>query len=712
MLKHVRTYHNNCLKGIICIQTKFKKNKSVSFVIDASLEENNTFDEEMELSNDDCDEGAIPKIELALMKKAASQLLMKLQAIDFVPVLTLNAITEELGAIQERNLNFIINRLEQIFEEHCEDQTLKEQINNIIKQSDVFGACFGSSGDLKSNYSRMNFYERVYNFEKPVEEYLYTSERGKKHSHYFVLPSTHLKQYLMNPMLKKYLAKNRTSPGNNDSVFSDIKDGLLYKRNRYFKENQNAFAIILFQDAFTAASSLGSARKTYKYVATYMTMADFPAHCRMNINTIKLISLLAVDDIKKVTKEVAYGSIIKNLKLLEEEGINVNGANYKAGLLMICGDNLGAHEVGGFLQAFHSGVNYICRFCLIEGQNLNEKKVSSMSAHKYEWRTPANYDTALTMLPSSSENDSYHGIKEKCMFNVLESFHCCTPALAPCLAHDIFEGIYDLLLFIRYFINEGYFTLDELNEKILAFPFVGDDADNKPHAISKEKLKKSNNKLSSNTASEMWLLLRFIPIFILQTQKDNKIKSDKVWKQLIHLREIVSLVTKYTYTKNEICYLHVRLEAYIENRLKIFPNENITAKFHYLLHYPQLIFYFGPLIKVWTMRFEHKHQYLKRCVQRKKNFINATKTVSIHAQLAEAYFLSCTENEENISFEGVIKPYLTTSIEDEAALLIEGYFKDKTFLSIVNNVQCFGITYKKGHLLIIDEDEDRPKMGK
>lgn len=61
----------------------------------------------------------------------------------------------------------------------------------------------------------------------------------------------------------------------------------------------------------------------------------------------------------------------------------------------------------------------------------------------------------------------------------------------------------------------------------------------------------------------------------------------------------------------------------------LFPETNLKPKHHYLCHYPALILKFGPLIRLWTMRFESKHSYFKICARNLKNFKNLCLTLSL-----------------------------------------------------------------------------------
>ena len=56
-----------------------------------------------------------------------------------------------------------------------------------------------------------------------------------------------------------------------------------------------------------------------------------------------------------------------------------------------------------------------------------------------------------------------------------------------------------------------------------------------------------------------------------------------------------------------------------------------------MAHYPGLILQFGPLIRVWTLRFESKHSYFKKCARNSQNFINICHTFAERHQLLQAY---------------------------------------------------------------------------
>lgn len=55
----------------------------------------------------------------------------------------------------------------------------------------------------------------------------------------------------------------------------------------------------------------------------------------------------------------------------------------------------------------------------------------------------------------------------------------------------------------------------------------------------------------------------------------------------------------------------------------------------------------GPLVHLWCMRLEGKHNYFKDLAHRIKCFKNVLKTLAEHYQLTTCYNMSCTDIFEN-----------------------------------------------------------------
>lgn len=217
-----------------------------------------------------------------------------------------------------------------------------------------------------------------------------------------------------------------------------------------------------------------------------------------------------------------------------------------------------------------------------------------------------NYKEAVQLLTNSGET-TIHGVKFDSLFNCLQYFHVCQPGLPPCIGHDVFEGVvaYDLYIYLRHFIKEKkWMTFQQLNRRIRQFMYLGSDGSSVPSDVVKR------GKKIGGQAIQNWCLLRLLPIIIGDKIKDTQ---DQVWQLLIMLKKVVELVCSPKISAAQVSFLQVHIQEYLETRKHLFPSDKLKPKHHYLLHYPSLIMRLGPLVHLWTMRFESKHSYFKRC---------------------------------------------------------------------------------------------------
>ena len=82
----------------------------------------------------------------------------------------------------------------------------------------------------------------------------------------------------------------------------------------------------------------------------------------------------------------------------------------------------------------------------------------------------------------------------------------------------------------------------------------------------------------------------------------NKIPTNEpAWELFCVLLSIVEYLTAKVLRRGHV-------EEFIEGRISIFPNDALKPKEHFMLHYCDQILKFGPLVHLWTIRFEAKHQ--------------------------------------------------------------------------------------------------------
>lgn len=356
----------------------------------------------------------------------------------------------------------------------------------------------------------------------------------------------------------------------------------------------------------------------------------------------------------------------------------------------IAGDNLGSHGIGGFTENF-SHSRYFCRYCEVTREEF--QKEPNLCGQQ---RTTDTYNAAVASL--SEESREVKGIKQRSVFNDLPNFHVCQPGLPPCLGHDIFEGVlsYDLALYLKYFIKERkWFTYTQLNRRIKQFKYKGSDAFTKPCSVKSGALKLSGQ------AVQNWNFLRLLPVLI-----GDKVQNadDDVWQLTLLLKDIVDMVCAQKISLLQVAYLDIIIQEYLDSRKCLFPQSTLKPKHHYLRHYPSLILKFGPLIRLWTMRFESKHSYFKRCARHLKNFKNICLTFSERHQMFQAYVSAGPGCSVLLQIKNgcAFIPNLYSDTLNHAVSEF-GFSENDTIVS--TEIQYKGTSYKKGNFLVLNNDE-------
>lgn len=156
----------------------------------------------------------------------------------------------------------------------------------------------------------------------------------------------------------------------------------------------------------------------------------------------------------------------------------------------------------------------------------------------------------------------------------------------------------------KFFLKKKYFTFTVLNNLITCFPYKGLDKSNSPQAIPPNF---AGRKTIGGNAHENWALIRLLPLIVGSRVPEG----DPVWHFLLTLKDIVELVVAPVHTAQSIAYLEFQISEHGVRFLELFPDERLTPKHHFLDHYPALMQKYGPLVGVWTMRFEAKHRFFK-----------------------------------------------------------------------------------------------------
>ncbi|XP_034237337.1 uncharacterized protein LOC117642850 [Thrips palmi] len=615
------------------------------------------------LNVDNCDslddlpivDGPLPPVaelvdEGKLLLDNLAQFFMKLEFQYLLPASTVLYIAKELQTLHEDTFNAISDKLrKKLSRENISPETTEMIVN------EVFDVHRKHLKALRTEYTRNKYY---------LDNFLYVNPRKKrlKNGNFFYYVS--IIKTLKRIFKSKSYSVSLDPPSQSDpNVLKDFTDGKCYKDNPFFKDNEKSIKLILYQDAFELVHAIGPAKGKHKTIGIYLTIGNMPDYMRSKVNNIFLIGLCKEKD---YDHEKLFRPIIDDLKKLEREGVDIGiGQNVKAGLVFVTGDNLGSHCLGGFLMSF-SKTRYFCRYCTIDNPSFHSDGGHHL---KFPARTPEVYNQCL----QGRHRNTRMGVKLNSIFNELEHFHVCNPGLPPCLAHDLHEGVaaVDMAWFVYYFICNGWFTTEQLNAKTASFPYSSEDRRDqpKPYTFRAEKI--------AGGAVQIWTFLKLFPLIVLDLVDDWHEKwEDPVWKNYVLLVEIMELLLAPE-----------------------FPYVPLRPKHHYLSHAAELIMIFGPLSKVFTLRFEHKHQFFKRTIRFSKNFINVLKSLTVKHELFQAFLrtgaqLQCEVEITNSStfYVCMYAPEIVHAVQHSVA---------SNHIQECPSVVVRGTTYKKGSLVVL-----------
>lgn len=393
--------------------------------------------------------------------------------------------------------------------------------------------------------------------------------------------------------------KQRETETAKKTVYRSYKDGLHCKENSLLSGEDLSLSVTLYSDDFEVCNPLGTSRKTHKLCSVYWVLSNLPPGSHSSLSSIFLTILCKTDNVKSFGYEKVFEPLIRDLKSLEVNGIFVPQLNksLKGTVQIITADNLGAHGIAGFVENFTG--SYFCRFCTAPASDIQLHEVRSGT---FSLRTKETHETHVREALDSGS--SCFGVKRACPFTEGLSYFHVVSGYPPDIAHDLFEGIVpvEIARCLTLLISKKYITLDDINTSILHFEYKWTDKTNKPHTLPQNL---TSRKTIGGNAHENWNLLRLIPFLI-----GHKIpEHEPVWQVLLDLKQIVELVVAPVHSDESLAYLQSKISDHRRRYQEVFPNNKLLPKHHYIEHYAELIKFFGPLVELWTLRFEAKHSF-------------------------------------------------------------------------------------------------------
>ena len=146
----------------------------------------------------------------------------------------------------------------------------------------------------------------------------------------------------------------------------DISEGKTFRGNNALMTLQNMIKIVLFQDAFEVCNPICAPQEVFKIVAVYILVINVPPHLRSKTENIQLVILCFDKYGTKFGWKQVLQKLVQDFEELETLEITFsiegNYTTFLGILLVMLGDNLGSHQIGGYTENFSKSNNF-CRYC-------------------------------------------------------------------------------------------------------------------------------------------------------------------------------------------------------------------------------------------------------------------------------------------------------------------------------------------------------------
>lgn len=643
------------------------------------------------------DNGREEYIETETLEHKIASLFLCMQSVLHVSKSALQKIVEEFNDILHFSKYQSLQTIKEVLNKHSIelDDCVVQEINDAIFKTNPLIRTTEAKGALSTDHRRNLYFKEHFPVIEPTE---YTYKRTHKNTFVYVSLIQVLENLLReSDFSAKLVFNNENKPGK----YRSFQDGQYFKENKLLGVQETSISIGLYIDDFEVCNPLGTSRKIHKITAVYWVLLNLPAKFRSTLPLIQVAVLGKSVDVKLFGYDAFLYPLIKDIQSLERNGVFVEVLDkfVKGTVFCVCADNLGAHSLAGFHESFN--VEKFCRFCC-----LNRDQIANTEARDCQLRTVEQHNAFVEEL-ESSDKQSVNGVKQVCVLSKhLSYFHPVT-GFPPDILHDLFEGVIpvELCLCLKELIRKGFITFDGLNRRIKLFPYKYSDKVNKPQQIAKASFGK--RRISGN-GHENWALLRLLPLMI-----GSRIpEQEPSWEILMDLKEIVDIIVSTTLSEEILCYLESKISDHRKLLLVTFPDFKFLPKHHFIEHYVQLIRCFGPLVDLWTMRFESKHSFFKKVVHDVFNFKNVLLTLFSKHQQMMAYYIDGQNLFKPKLYIGSVDRVKISSLEEKPRTAIEKKYPHQDTVSLAKDVHLYGTQYVKGMIVSAGQGSGLPDFYK
>uniref|UniRef100_A0A914XA41 Uncharacterized protein n=1 Tax=Plectus sambesii TaxID=2011161 RepID=A0A914XA41_9BILA len=489
----------------------------------------------------------------------------------------------------------------------------------------------------------------------------------------------------------------------NPTVFTRALDGH-HMRSLYRRVKEDYVAIELYYDDIEVVNPIGTKKGPNKLGVFYYCIRNLPNHMNCHSANIHLLCIGYTMDFKECGYEKIMGILQKEFSELENNGFSYNGRKLKVVLLNVIGDNLGLNTILGLKQRFW-GVHF-CRFCHASTETIQTTFVED----QFHLRSKAEFDNL-----TDQEREHYlreHGLSGSSVLNSLQYFHTFENYSVD-LMHDILEGHGQHIanLVIRHLIRSTALSVDILNRQIAWFPYGRTDRKNRPTEIPADRLRGNPCNTVSQRAAQSWCLLRLLPLLLRRYVSVD----DPVWAFYVEFLLLLELLFAPVIAADSLPVLKADIRRHLSQFKQLFPDQQLTPKSHFLVHYPRIIEEMGPPYFFWCMHMEMKHNFLKRYAHINQNYRNLPLTLAKkHQMYAANVVLSGSFIKAELDRGGIEWKVVSAEAWCDSLLLAFPQLSADSLLEATESLTFLGVEYRFGDVLILDFNLDRnvPVLGR
>ncbi|CAI6360173.1 unnamed protein product [Macrosiphum euphorbiae] len=482
-----------------------------------------------------------------------------------------------------------------------------------------------------------------------------------------------------------------TTLKNNSGVITNFIQGSYWQTRIKHHEGRLVLPLFMFFDDYESGNVLGSHSGIHKLGAVYVSIPCLPPNRSTTLSNIFLALLFHSSDRVQFGNRVIFNSIIDEFNFLMKTGVYIDSLKFKGTIYfelgLILGDNLGLHAITGFVESFSS--NFCCRICTMNKENIKTQCYEDKSLLR---------STEQYFIDVERKDLSSTGIKEKCVWLDINDFNL-FDQVGVDVMHDMFEGCckYVMSFILVYYIKElKLFSLEVLNDRISCYDFGPES--NKPCTLSMEHINVGKVRQS---ASEMLILIRYFALLI----GDFVPLGEPIWDLYLTMRKVIDIMLS-TSLEESNCTLLETLIGEMNNLYLKYSKSNLKPKFHFLTHYPSMIRKHGPVVHLWSMRFEAKHRVSKISARSSFNRRNICLTLAIKHQLQ----LNKLFNHGKLCSTVNIGPTKFINPSKLRQIQVELNLRTEKPLTRINWAEIKGTHYRVNSILTEDLNDDKPNF--